>query len=574
MPSKKSERAFVARLFIDDAAPAALRRDSEVTCVDLTGFDPSRIVDITTRFKQVTVVSRNGTRALAERTVAKLRDFGVPEDRIATTRPPSPGWEALHSTEDDLSLAVRFLTEHRHELRYVADVERWITWNGIYWRGLYDKTGMARAKALLQRFLAKTGREVAGRMISEEAEREGSDRDSRDVVRKVALKVEGAFRSSTRLNAVWSHTEVTAQDSDVVTLQQVDLNRDPALLNCTSGLIDLRTGELRPHDPDELCTAVCPVSYDPSVAPLAPTFTRFLTEVQPEPEMRSYLRRLAGLFAYGGQRTHVFPIWLGNDGRNGKGLLADVLRYVLGDYAGMARSEILLINRNEKHATILASLVHRRFVWVDETRSTRSLDGAQVKSLTGGAPIRANFMRRDEFTFLPMFTLLLTTNQMPRFEGSDRALGSRLEISPWDISFAGREDEDLPDKVKAEAEAILHWIVAGAIEYLADGLQPPEMVTEMTLEERVEHDPEGRWFGEHLTSLAGVAGTVVYTAWLRDRYIEGLSLSFPVGVPPTPRAFEMRLSSWLGEQGWPVKKVRHAIDGTRWRGWEGLGWVE
>jgi len=545
-------------LWVDDAAPAAIKAAKEKhTCAELTGFDPEHRADLG-NYERVVVIARNGTTKLAHEIAARLEKV-VPEGtRVDCSMAVEPGVEALHTKDDDLTLADRFLREHRHQLRYVGDVERWIVWNKICWRGLYDTTGEGKAKAMVQRFLAKVGREQAAEIIKAA---QSKSREDKDTAFTQAMAVEKRFRSSVMLGNVWRQTEVMAQDSDVVTLRHRDLNPDPGLLNCLSGIIDLRTGELSAHDAEALCTAVCPFAYDPLEVVAAPTFETYLSQAQPEPEMRAYLQRRAGLCAYGAQRSHVFPIDLGNDGRNGKGLLAQVLVHVLGDYADIARSELLLVTRTERHLTQIASLVHRRFVWVDETRAARSMDGAQVKMLTGGAPLRANFMRKDEFTFDPVFTLLLTTNEMPKFQGSDRALGARLQIAPWEVTFAGREDEDLLDKLKAEGEGVLAWVVAGAVEYLRTGLRAPEKVREMTSEERAEHDPVGKWLDEHLVPDPTVT---VYTDWLFNEYATHIVSEI------TARPFAMRLGSWLGEKGWAVTSVRTLRDGHRWRGWSGV----
>jgi len=42
-----------------------------------------------------------------------------------------------------------------------------------------------------------------------------------------------------------------------------ELDRDPWLLNVANGTIDLRTGELRPHNRNDLITKLIPIEYDP-----------------------------------------------------------------------------------------------------------------------------------------------------------------------------------------------------------------------------------------------------------------------------------------------------------------------
>ena len=44
---------------------------------------------------------------------------------------------------------------------------------------------------------------------------------------------------------------------------QEELDRDPWLVNCQNGTLDLRTGRLKDHDPSNLITKIIPVDYDP-----------------------------------------------------------------------------------------------------------------------------------------------------------------------------------------------------------------------------------------------------------------------------------------------------------------------
>ena len=43
-----------------------------------------------------------------------------------------------------------------------------------------------------------------------------------------------------------------------------ELDADPWLLNVANGTLDLRTGELRAHRPEDLLTKLAPVAYDPA----------------------------------------------------------------------------------------------------------------------------------------------------------------------------------------------------------------------------------------------------------------------------------------------------------------------
>jgi putative DNA primase/helicase len=57
------------------------------------------------------------------------------------------------------------------------------------------------------------------------------------------------------------------------------LDGDPWLLNVENGTLDLRTGELRDHEREDLITKLAPVEFDPEAE--APTWDAFIERVLP-----------------------------------------------------------------------------------------------------------------------------------------------------------------------------------------------------------------------------------------------------------------------------------------------------
>ena len=71
---------------------------------------------------------------------------------------------------------------------------------------------------------------------------------------------------------------------------------------------------------------------------------------------------------------------------------------------------LLLANSSERHPTELAMLRGARLVIASETERGRRWAESRIKSLTGGDPITARFMRKDFFEYVPQFTLLVAGN--------------------------------------------------------------------------------------------------------------------------------------------------------------------
>ena len=78
-----------------------------------------------------------------------------------------------------------------------------------------------------------------------------------------------------------------ARGIEGIPLDHEDLDADGWLLGVQNGVVDLRTGELRAADPDDLMTRQCPVTWDEDAS--APRWARAMEEWFPDPEVRAYV---------------------------------------------------------------------------------------------------------------------------------------------------------------------------------------------------------------------------------------------------------------------------------------------
>src|SRR5262249_22206341 len=108
-------------------------------------------------------------------------------------------------------------------------------------------------------------------------------------------------------------------------IAQSELDRDPFLLACPNGVLDLKTGVLRAAQPEDLITKLFPVPYE-SDAPEPKKWLAFLSEIFEEPErgpMSSFLQRVFGYTLTGSVRDEVAFILVGT-GYNGKSTVVNV----------------------------------------------------------------------------------------------------------------------------------------------------------------------------------------------------------------------------------------------------------
>lgn len=368
----------------------------------------------------------------------------------------------------DIALAQRVARLHVSDIRYVVGGMGWVAWDGHKWAK--DKAN--RHLSLVRKVCANASAEALARIEGAKGERIAQRVASYNVIANVA-----------KLAAVEPAMQVTVEQLDA----------DIYHLNTKSGMVDLKTGVLLPHDRSRMATKCTAVEVDFSKP--APQWQAFLNEAcNGDAELIGYLQRLAGYSATGSTKEHVLAFAHGSGG-NGKGTFLGAIGNVLGDYATVASADVFLASSNQRHPTELASLMGARLVHAQEIDPSRKWDEAKVKSLTGGDKISARFMRQDLFEFSPQFTLIIAGNTKPEITNVDDAMRRRMHLIPFETKPA-KKDVDLPDKLKEEYPAILAWVIEGARMWLERGLDAPKVVVDATEEYLAGEDALARWIAE------------------------------------------------------------------------------
>jgi len=413
-------------------------------------------------------------------------------------RRPETGADAWNDPMPDeprteLGYAHRLIRVYGGKLRYVPAWRRWLAWDGTRWA--HDTTGQAI------RWMKAIARRVTTDAIAIVEEKE----------RKTALNVARRGESSAGIAGALA----LASTHDAIAISPADLDADPYLLNCANGTLDLRTLELRAHDPDDLLTKITGAAYDPSADGVE--WSRFLARVQPESDMRAFLARLVGHALEGRVSEHVLPIFWG-DGANGKGTFLGAVLAALGDYADAADPELITARTFDAHPTGVADLFGLRLAILHETDAGRRLAEGTVKRLTGGDRLKARRMREDFWAFDPSHTFVMLTNHKPVVSGTDEGIWRRLRLVPWPVVIPDAErDEDLGQRLALEADAVLAWIVGGYREWRECGFAEPAAVTAATKSYRVDSDALGRFLDEscHFAGSARAPSSQLFAAWAR-----------------------------------------------------------
>ncbi len=433
----------------------------------------------------------------------------------------------------ELGIARRLVAVHGESIRYVPELRRWLMWDGTKWAE--DITGEIERRA----------KDVVDRLHGDA--RFEADPRRREEMTRAWLK----FQTAARLRAV---VELAATEPGIpVTADQLDL--DVWALNVGNGIVDLRTGDPRPHDPAEMCTKIVPIDYEAEAS--CPTWDKFLGEVfDHDEELIQFVQRFAGYSLTGDVREQLL-VFAHGTGANGKSTMLGMLRQLAGDYGVQLDPAVLTAGAHYQHPTGLTDLRGARLVTTVETEANRRLAEALVKQLTGGDPIRARRMRGDYFEFWPTHTIWLAGNHLPAIRGTDLGIWRRIALVPFDVTFSGeRQDPNLPAKLAAEGPGILAWAIRGCLKWQRDGLRVPDRVKAATADYRTSQDHLGRFIAEScvVDDVAYVPTKdlrAAYETWC-DEQGERAWTAQAVGRELTDRGFDsvqkgaQRSRMWLG----------------------------
>jgi len=376
----------------------------------------------------------------------------------------APGSTAEPEHLTDLGNARRLVTQYGQDLRY-SNQRGSFTWTGRRWE--QDETGA------VERLAKATVRSIYV---------EAAACDDKDVRERIASHAHRS-ESDARIKAMVALARTEAE----IVLKHDDLDRDPWLLNVRNGTLNLKTGELQPHNRNDLISRLISIDYSEVAA--CPRWLSFLERVTlGDDELINFLQKVVGYSLTGLTGEQVLLILYGL-GANGKSTFLNVLLSLFADYGRQTGTETLLVKRGDQIPNDVARLAGSRFVSAVETESGRRLAEGLVKQMTGGDRMTARFLHHEFFEFQPTFKLWLAVNHKPRIVGTDHAIWRRIRLIPFTVTIPERErDPDLTEKLKEDLPGVLSWAVAGCLEWQAEGLKAPQAITAATDEYRDESD--------------------------------------------------------------------------------------
>lgn len=358
-------------------------------------------------------------------------------------------------------------------IRYNHSEGKWLIWNGQFWQPDENLNINELAKQSAQ-YRQKQAITIA-------------DTSRKQVEVKFAVKSEDHHKILACINS--------AKTIEAISTNANDWNKDELSLQCGNGLLLLNEKvEFIKGKPEFMISKSTRINYDKDE--VCPLWEQSILEIfSNDEELVRYFQRCVGYTLTGQTNEQKFFLLYGT-GANGKSVIFEILRELLGDYAINTRFDTFERKHN-KQSNEIARLHNYRLVTANESGDTKKLDSELLKEVTGGDRVTGRFLYKESFDFSPQFKLWLASNSLPTVTDLSLGFWRRLQIMPLLEKFIGEKaDLHLVDKLKSELSGILNWAINGFEQYAKKGLNPPKKVINAVDEYKSDSDIVSKFVAE------------------------------------------------------------------------------
>lgn len=356
-------------------------------------------------------------------------------------------------------------------IRYSYNRRKWYFWDGKVW--VLDESGGVK--------------KLADEII-EDLKREAwniQDEDLQEQALKFARKTASSSAKENMIKECQHLYDIPASP------EYFDAYTD--YLNCQNGIINLRNGELIPHDSNFMMSKICNAEYDTKHRK-PKLWLKFLNDVtNGDKQLLDYIQKCVG-YSISGSNREQCAYFLYGLGNNGKSTFLDTISDLLGGYSSNAQPDTLMIQSRLGSSggganSDIARLKSARFVTCEEPTEGVRLNEGLLKQLTGGSKVTCRFLYGDEFEYTPEFKIWVATNHKPTVRGTDVGIWRRIKLIPFEVNIPKEKvDKNLKYKLRQEFPQILAWAVEGCIRWQKEGLEEPECVANATRDYKQEMD--------------------------------------------------------------------------------------
>ncbi|MCX4408947.1 phage/plasmid primase, P4 family [Streptomyces sp. NBC_01764] len=407
---------------------------------------------------------------MMNRPATETEELPPPTNPLAVARRLLPDWQ----TEDGRLVCRRWRAS-------------WMRWNGSCWREAEE----AQIRKAMYTRLEHAVYQAPGK------EGQTEERDWAPTKQKIGNLLD-ALGSITLLP---TDTDAPAWVDD-----QGNTGRDEGpIVACENGLLRIRDRALLPHGPEFFNLVSVPFAYDPDAS--APTWHGFLAQLWPDdPDSIAALQEWFG-YVLSGRTDQQKILLIVGPSRSGKGTIARVLKALVGK-ENLAGPTLAGLGTNFG----LSTLIGKSLAIISDARLSGN-DNSQVVerllTISGDDTIDIDRKYREPWTGRVPSRLMILSNELPHFGDSSGVIANRFILLSTRLSWLGKEDSTLTERLTAEMPGILNWALDGLARLQRNG--------------RITQPPSSR---EAITTMQDTASPT--SAFVRERCTTGPACAVPV----------------------------------------------
>jgi len=226
-----------------------------------------------------------------------------------------------------------------------------------------------------------------------------------------------------------------------------NVNSNPYLMCFNNGVVDFSERNFREGYAQDYITLSTGIDYIPFAeikdTPVYKEIIEFMQQLFPVPQLEEYMWDHLSSVLIGANINQTFNIYLGS-GSNGKSLLMDLMKSVLGEYKGTVPVTLVTEKRNSIGGTSseIAQLKGVRYAVMQEPSKDATFNEGVVKELTGGDPIQCRGLYCDSEVFVLQCTIAVCTNTLFDIKAIDDGTWRRILLTVFMSKFVDASDID------------------------------------------------------------------------------------------------------------------------------------
>ncbi|MEQ6390821.1 phage/plasmid primase, P4 family [Bacillaceae bacterium S4-13-58] len=303
------------------------------------------------------------------------------------------------------------------------------------------------------------------------------------------------------------------------------LNPEDGYINVKNGLLDWKTGELKPHTEERLSTIQIPVEYRQNIP--TTSIENFFKDVVPE----DTIELMAELFGYCMIPTTKYQtaFMFTGEGANGKSTVIELLTNFVGT-DNITNISLQDLDKNRFKAAQLHGKLLNTFADI----SHRALESSSMfKSIVSGDRISAEFKGKDAFDFRPFARLVFSANELPTSRDVTEGFFRRWKIIPFPYSFDSSNPNAKPRDPNLLSKITTPESLSEVLNFAVNGLRRIEEQKGFTNNESTRKALE-----QYKKDSDNVA-----------LFLEEMCLQAPYAICPTKQLFA-EYETWCDESGY------------------------